>query len=145
MFLSFGLFICLAIHFTVAHLVAKRLGLTQLAAPRTSGVVTVAPAAEPRDLRRRIWLSQLSGPAVAYAVAALSFFAALQLAGADAPTTRIVVVPGKAASNAGLQSGDRVLTIAGGAVSSWLASLRRRRMRVWISSWSARDGPSRCR
>ncbi|HEY3255296.1 MAG TPA: M50 family metallopeptidase [Polyangiaceae bacterium] len=95
MFLSLGLFICLAVHFTATYLARKRLGPTQ------------------------VWLSQLAGPVAAYLVAALFFFTALQLVGASVPTTSIVVLPDKPASRAGLQSGDRVLMIAGNAVSSW--------------------------
>jgi len=119
MFFFFGLFICLAVHLGAAYIAAERAGLTPVAARVTAGPAAESATVEGHESSREVWLSQLAGLAAAYVVAALAFFTGLQLAGAEAPTTRIVVVPDKAASRAGLQSGDRVLTIAGLPVSSW--------------------------
>jgi regulator of sigma E protease len=64
----------------------------------------------------------LAGLVASYSVAVLFFWAALVINGrvvTDVGTTRVTVLPGKPAAEAGMRDGDRISSIGGAPVTKW--------------------------
>jgi membrane-associated protease RseP (regulator of RpoE activity) len=103
--------------FVAGRAIARRLlGLdgVHLLSTAAEDAYFAAPAA-----RRAAW--RLSGPIAVGAAAVVLSFVGLRAGGATTATTRVSVQPDGPAAAAGMQTGDRIVAIAGTAVADWPA------------------------
>jgi len=113
----------------VPLLAALAFALVRLAFARAMGVVTIDAAVlrvpDERWVRSPLWARMAhvaSGPALAYVVAAAAFGATFRVGGVVADNPGIVhvgVVAGKPAAGAGMQNGDRIVSVDGRPIASF--------------------------
>jgi membrane-associated protease RseP (regulator of RpoE activity) len=68
---------------------------------------------------------RLAGPLATYGIAALLAFAAVRASGKTVKTTIAEVLPGGPAAQAGMQSGDRIVSVGGVTATTWEDAARR--------------------